>query len=55
MLAGGYKEMLLTNSALVYEPKCGGEGEGGGELWGLGEWVQLYTGAKINFGDLTPY
>jgi hypothetical protein len=27
---GVYKEMssnLLTNSALVYEPKCGGEGE----------------------------
>jgi hypothetical protein len=24
----------LTNSALVYEPKCGGRG-GGGELWGL--------------------
>ncbi len=27
----------------------------GGELWGLSEWVQLYTGAQINFGDLTPY
>ncbi len=26
--AGGYKEMSsrLTNSALVYEPKCGGRG-----------------------------
>ncbi len=41
---------LLTNSALVYEPKCGGVGE-----WrGLSQWVQLYTRAKINFGDLTP-
>jgi hypothetical protein len=28
-----------------YEPKCGG---------GCGV-VQLYTGAQINFGDLTPY
>ncbi len=40
----------LTNSALVYEPKCGG-----GELRGLSEWVQLCTGAQINVGDLTPY
>ncbi len=30
------------------------EGEGG-ELQGLSQWVQLYTGAQINFGDLTPY
>ncbi len=21
----------------------------------LSQWVQLYTGAQINFGDLTPY
>ncbi len=42
----------LTNSALVYEPKCGGSE---GELRGLSRWVQLYTGAQINFGDLTPY
>jgi len=41
----------LTNSALVYEPKCGG----GGELRGLSQLVQLYTGAQINFGDLTLY
>ncbi len=41
----------LHNSALVYEPKCWG----GGELRGLGQWVQRYTGAQINFGDLTPY
>ncbi len=27
----------------------------GGELRGLSQWVRLYTGAKINFGDLTPY
>ncbi len=39
----------LTNSALVYEPKCGGRGE----LRGLSQWVQLYTGAQINFGNLT--
>jgi hypothetical protein len=30
----------LTNSALVYEPKCGGWGVG---LWGLSQWVQLRT------------
>ncbi len=28
---------------------------GGGGLRGLSQCVQLYTGAKINFGDLTPY
>jgi hypothetical protein len=28
----------LTNSALIYEPKCGGRG---GELRGLSQWVQL--------------
>ncbi len=30
--------------------------EEGGELrGGLRQWVQQYTGAQINFGDLTPY
>ncbi len=28
---------------------------GGGELRGLSQWVQLYTGSQINFGDLTPH
>ncbi len=28
---------------------------GGEELRGLSQWVQLYTGAQINFGDLTLY
>ncbi len=28
---------------------------GGGELRDLSQWVKLYTGAQINFGDLTPY
>ncbi len=28
---------------------------GGGQLRDLSQWVQLYTGAQINFGDLTPY
>ncbi len=37
----------LTNSAFVYEPKY----EGGKELRGL---RNEYTGAQINFGDLTP-
>jgi hypothetical protein len=27
---------------------------GRGKLWGLSQWVQLYTGAQINYGDLTP-
>ncbi len=27
----------------------------GGDLRGLNQWVQLYIGAQINFGDLTPY
>jgi hypothetical protein len=43
---GCYKEMssiLAGNIALVYEPKCGGRGGG----------VQVYTGAQINFGDLS--
>ncbi len=41
----------LTNSALVYGPKCGG---GGG--WGVSanEYSSAH-GAQINFGDLTPY
>ncbi len=51
--SGGHKEMSLswlTNSAFVYEPKCGG-------LWGLSQRIQLCPahGAQINFGDLTPY
>jgi hypothetical protein len=28
---------------------------GGKELRGISQWVQLYTGAQINFGDLTSY
>ncbi len=28
---------------------------GGGELRGVSQRVQLYTGAQINFGDVTPY
>ncbi len=42
---------VLTNSALVFEPKRGG----GRKLRGHSQWVQLYTGDQINFGDLTPY
>ncbi len=41
----------LTNSALVYEPKCGGGG-------GCGVSANEYScahGAQINFGDLTHY
>ncbi len=32
-------------------PKAGG----GEELRGLRQWAQLYTGAQIIFGDLSPY
>jgi hypothetical protein len=42
----------LTNSALGIWAQCVGRGE---LLRGLSQWVQLYTGAQINFGDLTPY
>jgi hypothetical protein len=39
----------LTNSALVYEPKCGGScGVSANEH-------SCAHGAQINFGDLTPY
>ncbi len=34
----------LTNSALVYDPKCGGPMS-----------TAVHMGPKINFGDLTPY
>ncbi len=29
--------------------------EGGGGVQVLSQYVQLYTGAQMNFGDLTPY
>ncbi len=38
----------LTNSVLVYEPKCGGRGAVRGSQPSV-------IGAQINFGDLTPY
>jgi hypothetical protein len=38
----------LTNSVLVYEPKWGG---GGGGVAGIS--ANDYTGAQINFEDLT--
>jgi hypothetical protein len=43
--------IFADNSALVYEPKCGGKGV----IAGSQPRVRLYTGAQINFGDLTPY
>ncbi len=46
----GYKEISSINNALVYEPKCGR-----GEMRGFSQWVRLYTGAQINFGNLIPY
>ncbi len=41
----------LTNSALVYEPKCWGMGGGGVSA----NEHNCAHGAQINFGDLTPY
>jgi hypothetical protein len=50
---------LLTNCALVYEPKWGDGGGGGVRGLSQTQWVQLCTshGAQVNFGDLvyTPY
>jgi hypothetical protein len=43
----------LTNSALIYEPKCGGMGGGCGVS--AIEYSSCTHGAQINFGDLTPY
>ncbi len=37
------------------EPSYLSPNEGGGESLGLSQRVRLYTGAQINFGDLTPY
>jgi hypothetical protein len=48
----------LTNSALVYYPKCeGGGGKWGGGLGGLSQWVQLYTWSpnKLGRSTITPY
>ncbi len=38
----------LTNSALLYEPKCGGGGGSANE-------DSCAHGAEINFGELSPY
>ncbi len=43
----------LTNSALVYEPKCGGRGGGGGWLRCLSQWVQPCTWIPNKL--VTPY
>ncbi len=43
---------LLTNSALVYVPKCGGRGRG---CRVSANEYSCAHGAQINFGDLTPY
>ncbi len=43
----------LVNSALVYEPKCGGGGASG--VRGVSHEYSCAHGSQINFGDLTPY
>jgi hypothetical protein len=53
---GGLKQMssiLLTNSALVYEPKCLGWA-GGGCVVSAKE-NSCAHGAQVNFGDVTLY
>jgi hypothetical protein len=46
----------LTNSALVYEPKCQwGGGRGVPRSQPKSTAVQCAHGAQINFGDLAPY
>jgi hypothetical protein len=48
----------LTNSALVYEPICGGGGGVGGKFAGsqpMSTAVHKAHRAQINFGDLTPH
>ncbi len=47
------RQSSLTNSALVYEPKCGGKG-GGGCGVSANEFFCAH-GAQISFGDLTTY
>jgi hypothetical protein len=54
--------ILLTKSALVYEPKFGGRGGvagsppmSGGVAGSQPTSTAVYTGAQINFGDPTPY
>ncbi len=44
----------LTNSALEYEPKCGGGGRVAGSQ-PMSTAVHSAHGVQINFGDLTPY
>ncbi len=42
----------------IFAPLYMSQNAGGrvvGHLWGLSYWVQPYTGAQINFRDLTPY
>ncbi len=49
--SGGYKEMssILADQQ---RPRIWAQGGGGGELRGLSQWVQMYTGGQINFGNL---
>ncbi len=61
LYSGGHKKMsstLLTDSALVHEPKWGGGGGCGCVVSAIGLSQCEYScahGAQLNFGDLTPY
>ncbi len=50
-VAKKYRHLGWPTAPSYMSPNAGG----GRELRGLSLWVQLYTGAQINFGDLTPY
>ncbi len=45
---------LLTNSALVYDPNCGGGGVAGSQPMSTAVHI-TWHGAQINFGDLPSY
>ncbi len=51
LISGGYKEM----SSILADQERSRIWAQMWELRGLGQWVQLYTGAQIYLGDLTPY
>jgi len=52
----GHKEMSSIFADQYRPSSYMSPNEGGGvELRGLSQRVQLYKGAQINFGDLTPY
>jgi hypothetical protein len=57
-ILGGHKEVssiLADQQRSRLRPNAGGGGGGVADFRGLSQRVQLYTGARINFGVQTPY